>query len=217
MMRNLVMTPVTDKALLTAAMAPVTGAGARAGRHHRHRLDDHRRAHRRQPAGAVPLPVRDGEDVGGRSGVRSGRPQVRRRRVHHSERESRAARAGADGARPVRATPSRRCPPTVKTHDLDVPRIGYIHSWGNTQDEGWVRAALDYYKIPYTYFGENEVAKRDLRARVRRDPLAARRRRRPGAADDRHAGAVQEVGGVPGARLSGFHRGHARRPRARRD
>ena len=47
--------------------------------------------------------------------------------------------------------------PTVKTHELDVPRIGYIHSWGNTQDEGWVRAALDYYKIPYTYFGENEV------------------------------------------------------------
>jgi hypothetical protein len=55
-------------------------------------------------------------------------------------------------------------PNTVKTHDLDVPRIGYVHSWGNTQDEGWVRAALDYYKIPYTYFGENEVARRDLRA-----------------------------------------------------
>jgi hypothetical protein len=53
--------------------------------------------------------------------------------------------------------------PDVKSHDLDVPRIGYIHSWGNTQDEGWVRAALDYYKIPYTYFGENEVVKRDLK------------------------------------------------------
>ena len=52
--------------------------------------------------------------------------------------------------------------PTVKTHNLDVPRIGYVHSWGNTQDEGWVRAALDYYRIPYTYFGENEVSKRDL-------------------------------------------------------
>jgi hypothetical protein len=54
--------------------------------------------------------------------------------------------------------------PSVAQHDLDVPRIGYIHSWGNTQDEGWVRAALDHYKIPYTYFGENEVVKRDLRA-----------------------------------------------------
>jgi hypothetical protein len=47
--------------------------------------------------------------------------------------------------------------PTVKTHDLDVPRIGYMHSWNNTQDEGWVRAALDYYKIPYSYFGENAL------------------------------------------------------------
>jgi hypothetical protein len=50
-------------------------------------------------------------------------------------------------------------PAGVKTHNLDVPRIGYIHSWQRTQDEGWVRAALDYYKIPYTYFGENSVVK----------------------------------------------------------
>jgi hypothetical protein len=50
-------------------------------------------------------------------------------------------------------------PATVQAHDLDVPRIGYIHSWRNTQNEGWVRAALDHYKVPYTYFGENEVAK----------------------------------------------------------
>ena len=93
-------------------------------------------------------------------------------------------------------------PADLKQHDLDVPRIGYIHSWGNTQDEGWVRAALDYYKIPYTYFGENEVAKRDLRAEfdvilwphgggVGQDPPTSG-----------HAGAVQEDAGVPGARLS---------------
>jgi hypothetical protein len=50
-------------------------------------------------------------------------------------------------------------PASVKTHDLDVPRIGYIHSWTRTQDEGWVRAALDYYHVPYTYFGENAVRK----------------------------------------------------------
>jgi hypothetical protein len=54
--------------------------------------------------------------------------------------------------------------PTVKQHDLDIPRIGYIHSWTRTQDEGWVRAALDTYGIPYKYFGENAVAKMgDLR------------------------------------------------------
>ena len=49
-------------------------------------------------------------------------------------------------------------------HDLDVPRIGYIHSWQSTQDEGWVRMGLDMYKIPYKYFGDNEVRKGNLRA-----------------------------------------------------
>jgi hypothetical protein len=58
----------------------------------------------------------------------------------------------------------RELPSSLATHDLDIPRIGYIHSWRRTQDEGWVRAALDRYGIPYTYFGENEVHERDLRA-----------------------------------------------------
>ncbi len=44
--------------------------------------------------------------------------------------------------------------PTVKSHDLDVPRVGYMHSWTRTQDEGWVRAALDHYGVPYTYFAD---------------------------------------------------------------
>jgi hypothetical protein len=56
-------------------------------------------------------------------------------------------------------------PPSVPMHDLDVPRIGYIHSWQSTQDEGWVRLGLDMYKIPYTYFGDNEVRKGHLRDR----------------------------------------------------
>jgi hypothetical protein len=55
-------------------------------------------------------------------------------------------------------------PASAKSHDLDVPRIGYMHSWGNTQDEGWVRAALDHYRIPYSYFGENAVHSKNLRA-----------------------------------------------------
>jgi hypothetical protein len=47
--------------------------------------------------------------------------------------------------------------PAVRTHDLDIPRIGYIHSWTRTQDEGWVRAALDTYGIPYTYFADQKL------------------------------------------------------------
>jgi hypothetical protein len=55
--------------------------------------------------------------------------------------------------------------PTVKTHDLDVPRIGYIHSWANTQNEGWVRAALDTYGVPYTYFADQKLREGNLRAK----------------------------------------------------
>ena len=53
--------------------------------------------------------------------------------------------------------------PNVKTHELDVPRIGYVHSWTRTQDEGWVRAALDTYGIPYTYFGDIKLRDANLR------------------------------------------------------
>jgi zinc carboxypeptidase len=55
--------------------------------------------------------------------------------------------------------------PTVKSHDLDIPRIGYVHSWANTQNEGWVRAALDTYGIPYTYFADQKLREGNLRAR----------------------------------------------------
>jgi hypothetical protein len=55
--------------------------------------------------------------------------------------------------------------PSVKTHDLDIPRIGYIHSWSRTQDEGWTRAALDYYGVPYTYFADQKVKEGNLRAK----------------------------------------------------
>jgi hypothetical protein len=53
--------------------------------------------------------------------------------------------------------------PTVRAHDLDVPRIGYVHSWSRTQDEGWVRAALDTYGVPYTYFGDVKLREGNLR------------------------------------------------------
>jgi hypothetical protein len=55
--------------------------------------------------------------------------------------------------------------PTVKTHELDVPRIGYVHAWQRTQDEGWVRAALDTYGVPYTYFSDTTLREGQLRAK----------------------------------------------------
>ena len=56
-------------------------------------------------------------------------------------------------------------PPNVPTHDLDVPRIGYLHSWSSTQDEGWVRMVFDRLKVPYTYFADNLVRQGNLRAK----------------------------------------------------
>jgi hypothetical protein len=55
--------------------------------------------------------------------------------------------------------------PSVKSHDLDVPRIGYIHSWQRTQDEGWVRAALETYGVPFTYMSDQTLRGGNLRAR----------------------------------------------------
>ena len=55
--------------------------------------------------------------------------------------------------------------PNVKSHELDVPRIGYVHSWARTQDEGWVRLALDRFKVPYTYFADQKLREGNLRAK----------------------------------------------------
>ena len=87
--------------------------------------------------------------------------------------------------------------PTVATHDLDVPRIGYVHSWANTQNEGWVRAAFDTYGVPYTYFADIKLREGQPPAEVRRHRLSARRRQRRVAGErhpegGRRAAAVQE-------------------------
>jgi Zinc carboxypeptidase len=55
--------------------------------------------------------------------------------------------------------------PSVTKHDLSLPRIGYLHSWTSTQDEGWWRMALDKLKVPYTYFGDNLARQGNLRAK----------------------------------------------------
>jgi hypothetical protein len=55
--------------------------------------------------------------------------------------------------------------PAVKTHEMEIPRIGFVHSWQNTQDEGWVRAALDHYGVPYKYFADQKLREGNLRAK----------------------------------------------------
>lgn len=47
--------------------------------------------------------------------------------------------------------------PSLVTHEVAVPRIALIHTWQNTQTEGWVRIALDELQIPYDYVSVHAV------------------------------------------------------------
>jgi len=56
--------------------------------------------------------------------------------------------------------------PNIKTHDLDAPRLAILHSWLNTQDEGWFRLALDKLEVPYSYIPLQEIRdNEDLRSK----------------------------------------------------
>jgi hypothetical protein len=49
--------------------------------------------------------------------------------------------------------------PTVAQHVVALPRIALMHSWRETQNEGWVRYALDQLAVPYTYISDQSIRK----------------------------------------------------------
>jgi hypothetical protein len=55
-----------------------------------------------------------------------------------------------------------RSVPQIARHELDLPRIALVHSWLNTQNEGWVRYAFDVLRIPYTYISVQQLKNADL-------------------------------------------------------
>jgi len=55
-----------------------------------------------------------------------------------------------------------RAIPQVTRHELDLPRLALVHSWLNTQNEGWVRYAFDALGIRYDYFSVQELKDREL-------------------------------------------------------
>ncbi len=157
MMRNIIMYEIKDPALFTASMTPVTGhvtaaggiAGAGATVIVDHTGDNNMVAFRyRFPTVKMSAAEASFEAGGHKFGAGS-----------FIIAKADKAKLGAALTELGLSAWAVDAVPTVKQHDLDLPRIGYIHSWNNTQDEGWVRAALDYYKIPYNYFGENAVRK----------------------------------------------------------
>jgi len=45
--------------------------------------------------------------------------------------------------------------PEVASHPIAVPRIALVHTWTNTQNEGWYRIELDRLGIPYDYISDH--------------------------------------------------------------
>jgi len=157
MMRNIILYEIKDPALLRAAMTPVsahvaaaggiTGSGATVVVAHTGDNNlvalRYRFANTKMSAAEAAFDVA-GQKFGAGSFIIA---KANKAQLEPALKELGLTAVAVDAA------------PAVKMHDLDIPRIGYIHSWTNTQDEGWVRAALDFYKIPYNYFGENAVRK----------------------------------------------------------
>jgi hypothetical protein len=46
---------------------------------------------------------------------------------------------------------------TVRRHPISLPRVALMHSWLETQNEGWVRYAFDRMSVPYTYISDQRL------------------------------------------------------------
>jgi hypothetical protein len=47
--------------------------------------------------------------------------------------------------------------PEAPRHELAVPRIAILHTWQNTQNEGWFRIAFERLQIPYAYISDHTI------------------------------------------------------------
>ncbi|MEZ4457813.1 MAG: M14 family zinc carboxypeptidase, partial [Gemmatimonadales bacterium] len=163
LMRNVRVVPVTDRGILDQKMTLVTGEARATGGIEGsgnvvvidHTTDNNLMAFRYRFPSVRILAAEDAFKAGNRD-FRPGAfiiPDADRGRLEPVMKE-----LGLSGMAVATA-------PTVATHDLDLPRIGYVHSWQRTQDEGWVRAALDTYGVPYTYFADQKLKEGNLRSK----------------------------------------------------
>jgi len=47
--------------------------------------------------------------------------------------------------------------PEIKSHMLAVPRIAILHTWTNTQNDGWFRIEFDRLQVPYSYISDQVI------------------------------------------------------------
>lgn len=53
--------------------------------------------------------------------------------------------------------------PSVPLHEVDLPRLAVYTTWGNTQEVGWVRHALDQFEVKYDLIYKERVKQGNLR------------------------------------------------------
>jgi len=71
-------------------------------------------------------------------------------------RDPRGSAAGAVRSLGLRATAVAEGP-SVGARTLQLPRIALMHTWRETQNEGWVRYALDMMGVPYSYISDQRL------------------------------------------------------------
>ncbi len=163
LMRDVIVHPVADAAILSAGMQPLAEAAKVAGTVTGagpvlvvdHTTDNTLVTFRFRNAGVRMLAAERDFDLAGHH-FRAGAfiiPAAARAKLEASIRELGLSAWAVAAA------------PDVPAHALEVPRIGYVHSWVRTQDEGWVRAALDHYGVPYHYFADTKLREGHLRAK----------------------------------------------------
>jgi hypothetical protein len=47
--------------------------------------------------------------------------------------------------------------PELKSHLLAIPRIAILHTWTNTQNDGWFRIEFDRLQVPYSYISDQVI------------------------------------------------------------
>jgi len=52
--------------------------------------------------------------------------------------------------------------PSVRSHVVQLPRVAFIHTWIETQNEGWVRHALEEMGVPFTYMSTQRLKEQGL-------------------------------------------------------
>jgi hypothetical protein len=163
-LRNVTTVRVVDKSILEAPMAPVTTpvriTGAVEGPQRAaaylipHNAENALATLRFRLKGIKVHAARDAFGVDGRTFAAGS--FIVKQDGNPGDLRARLERAAADLGVKVAAVDSAPNPPM---HELAEPRVALVHTWTNTQNEGWFRYTFDRQQIPYTYISDHTLRK----------------------------------------------------------